>query len=331
MLSLIKNILFPTDFSDVANNAMNVAVAMAKRQSAKLHILHVVVPQYMSVIGDVSLPIAYDGWDEIEKLIKENLENLAVSLSNTHSIEIISHTNVGYVTESIEKKSTEIQADIIVMGTHGSSGIRDFFIGSNAYSTIKNVDCPVLTIPAQFTSTEFTHVLFPVRNVEGVDDKYRSITQILKANHSKVELMGLSHFQDLKTYNLITDKVEELKRTMKADGVEVIYSSEFCENFAVHVLEYAYEVKPDLLVINAIIDADWRRYFMGSYAQKIVNNATCPVLSIKPKVTKLELEGAINVRLIEAKKEIPEKLLLPQIGLMSGYQHDTSNTMAVVV
>lgn len=283
MIGRIKNILFPTDFSDVANNAMNFAVAISKRQKAKLHIFHAVIPQYLPVVGDMSLGIVYDGYEEVEKISKKNLENLAVSLAINNNIKAVSHTNIGNVAESIENLAKELDIDIIVMGTHGKSGLREFFIGSNAYATIKNSFCPVLTIPANATLTDFSNVLFPVRNVKGVDEKYLSIINILKANRSKVLLLGVANFNDFESFDFISDKVNELSLKMHEDGIEVSNSNQYCENIANFILDYTYATKPDLLVINAIIDSDWKRYFMGSFAQRIVNNAACPVLSIKPQ------------------------------------------------
>jgi nucleotide-binding universal stress UspA family protein len=283
MIGRIKNILFSTDFSDIANNAMNFAVAIAKRQQAKLYIFHAVVPRYLPVVGDVSLGIVYEGYEEVEKMNGKELKNLASSLASTHQIKVESHTKIGYVAESIEQLAKEFDIDLIVMGTHGTSDIREFFIGSNAYSTIKNTYCPVLTIPASSTLTDFSNVLFPIRNVKGVDEKYLSIINILKANRSKVLLLGVAHFHDFDSFDFISDKVSQLSLKMLEDGIEVKNRNQYCENIANFILDYTYATKPDLLVINANIDSDWKRYFIGSFAQRIVNNAPCPVLNIKPQ------------------------------------------------
>ncbi|WP_435357724.1 universal stress protein [Emticicia sp. SJ17W-69] len=283
MIGRIKNILFPTDFSDIANNAMRFAVAIAKRQQAKLHIFHAVIPEYLPVVGDVSLGVVYDGYEEVEKMNSKKLKNLAISLAATNHLKVESHTKIGNVAESIDQLAKELQIDLIVMGTHGTSNMREFFIGSNAYSTVKNSHCPVLTIPANSTSTDFSTVLFPVRNVKGVDEKYLSIINILKANRSKVLLLGVAHFNDFDSFDFISDKVNQLSLKMHEDGIEVKNRNQYCENIANFILDYTYATKPDLLVINANIDTDWKRYFLGSFAQRIVNNAPCPVLNIKPQ------------------------------------------------
>lgn len=315
MFGFIKNILFPTDFSDVANNAMNTAIAIAKRHSAKLHLFHVLIPQYISPVGNVQFGgIDFNDWQEMENKMNESIETLASSLSKLHEIEVTTHVNTGYVTEAIYKTAADLQVDLIVMGTHGMSGVREFFIGSNAYSTIKNAYCPVLTIPDSFKSTDFLKVLFPVRNIDGVDEKYHSINSILKANHSKVELLGIAEFYDFAAFDFVSEKVKELISKMKADNIEATYHNEFCDNIPDFILERAEVTKPDLLVINATIDNNWKRYFIGTYVQKIINHALCPVLSIKPPINKIELKAALNTNMKDY-ISIPEKLILSQVGI----------------
>lgn len=312
----INNILFPTDFSEVANNALPVAIAMTKRQNATLHILHVIVPQYQTIVGDTAFTIttAANINEEIENIYRGNLEELATKIKSEYQIDVKIYTVSGYVSESIVKFAENKNIDIITMGTHGISGVREFFLGSNAYSVLKDACCPVLTIPNSSKKVVFENVLFPIRNVEGVLEKYKSITQILKANSSKVELLGVAHFNDFTSFESIFEKILEVKTKMEEENVEVIQRNEFCENIADFILEYAAESKTDLLVINATIDSDWKRFFMGSYAQKIVNHALCPVLSIKPKLAKIDFEKAIKSRIEDAKNIFNHGVFFPQIA-----------------
>jgi nucleotide-binding universal stress UspA family protein len=239
---------------------------------------------------------------------------MAEEIRKEFGVKINPIATMGYVMESIERYSENLKVDIIVMGTHGNSGVREFFIGSNAYSTIKNATCPVLTIPINSSKTTFENVLFPVRNIDGAEDKYNSVTQILKANHSKVELLGIANFNDFSAFDRITDTVTSLKNKMQNDNIEVVHNNEFCENIADFILDYAETTNSDLLVINATIDNDWKRFFIGSFAQKIINHAKCPVLSIKPKVIKHEVENTLRMKMMEAKEQINNQLTFPQIA-----------------
>ncbi len=282
MFREIKNILFPTDFSPSANNAIKVAVEIAKSHSAKLHLLHVIIPHYVSMIGEIPFGTTYDAWADLEKINKQNLEDLAKSLRKKHQISVSIHTKIGYVSDTIEKTTHQHDIDLIIMGTHGSSLFKELLMSSNTFQTIKNAGCPVLTIPAQFKATEFLNVLFPVRNVAGIDEKFHAISHILKSKKSKIELLGVVNFYDFESFDSVSAKVSELIIKMADKDIETSYRNVFCSHIADFILEYAHFNQSDLLVINANIDTDWKEYFLGTYAQKIINQAKCPVLSIKP-------------------------------------------------
>lgn len=293
MFREIENILFPTDFSSNANNALNLAVEITKSHSAKLHLLHVIIPQYVSIIGEIPFGTTYDAWADLEKINKQNLENLAKSLRKKHRISVSIHTKIGYVADTIEKTSHQQDIDLIIMGTHGSSLFKDLLMGSNTYQTIKNAVCPVLTIPAEFKATEFLNVLFPIRNVTGIDEKFHAISNILKSKKTKIELLGVVNFYDFESFDSVSAKISELIIRMADKDIETSYRNVFCSHIADFILEYAHFNKSDLLVINANIDTDWKQYFLGTYAQQIVNQAKCPVLSIKLQVPPNATESPI--------------------------------------
>ncbi len=310
MFREIENILFPTDFSSTANNALNVAVEIAKSHSAKLHLLHVIIPQYVSMIGEIPFGTTYDAWADLEKINKQNLESLAKSLRKKHRISVSIHTKIGYVADTIEKTTHQQDIDLIIMGMHGSSLLKDILMGSNTYQTIKNSVCPVLTIPAEFKANEFLNVLFPVRNVAGVDEKYHAISHLLTSNKSKIELLGVVNFYDIESFDAVSAKVNELIIKMEDRGIETSYRNVFCNHIADFILEYAHFNQSDLLVINANIDSDWKQHFLGTYAQKIVKNAKCPVLSIKPQTVSNATESQ---EVKQLNSNYPYEFILPPI------------------
>lgn len=310
MFREIENILFPTDFSSTANNALNVAAKIVKSHSAKLHLLHVIIPQYVSMIGEIPFGTTYDAWADLEKINKQNLESLAKSLRKKHRISVSIHTKVGYVADTIEKTTHQQDIDLIIMGMHGSSLLKDILMGSNTYQTIKNSVCPVLTIPSEFKANEFLNVLFPVRNVAGVDEKYHAISHLLTSNKSKIELLGVVNFYDIESFDAVSAKVNELIIKMEDGGIETSYRNVFCNHIADFILEYAHFNQSDLLVINANIDSDWKQHFLGTYAQKIVNQAKCPVLSIKPQTVSNATESQ---EVKQLNSNYPYEFILPPI------------------
>lgn len=178
----LNNIMFPTDFSDLAENALNTAIAMCERHNATLHLLHVVESQFLVAPSDVSISAVYV-IPELERAVIDNMDALHNRVKASHAISNIeTHIEFGTAANAIRNKAVELNCDLVVMGTHGASGFREFFIGSNAYSLIKITTVPVLTVPGNKPVPEFKTILFPLRLSKGIREKYDFIAPIIEKN-----------------------------------------------------------------------------------------------------------------------------------------------------
>lgn len=155
---MISKILIPTDFSTVANNALQYAIQLAKKTNASIHLLHVNnIP-----IMDASFPNeVYQTYTaEIEDFAKncfENLENLYLNKSN---LQFDKHTAYGFVNDEIQEFANNNNIDLIVLGTTGASGIQEILIGSNAASVVAKAEIPVLVIPPTSTFTDIKKIVY---------------------------------------------------------------------------------------------------------------------------------------------------------------------------
>ena len=141
----IKTILFPTDFSEGAANALKYAVDVAKRYGAKLHILHVIYDIAKAsgwYVPHISMDQMYK---DIEVGAKKELERFGLQdLSGLKDVERTVSTGVPHeVIVDFVKKN---KIDMIVIGTHGRSGIDRILFGSTAAQVVRNAPCPVLTV-----------------------------------------------------------------------------------------------------------------------------------------------------------------------------------------
>jgi len=139
------NILVATDFSDNADTALDYAVALAHKLDAKIHLLNV-----------IGLPISgYAGESEtdLSSLLAGNQQELD-RLASSHASQalfgptLLKVANARDVYDLIDTTATEVDADLIVMGTHARSGISRLLHGSVAESVVRTALCPVLVIRA---------------------------------------------------------------------------------------------------------------------------------------------------------------------------------------
>jgi nucleotide-binding universal stress UspA family protein len=132
----IKNILTPTDFSATAYLAIEHSAFMARLSKATLHLLHVIkISEFTYTINNPAA-IGNDIKD-IENFSWQKLNEIAEQLCVKYGISVNTLISKGNPAEEIEIAVTNYNIDIVIMGTHGTSGFNEFFIGSNAHKTIK--------------------------------------------------------------------------------------------------------------------------------------------------------------------------------------------------
>lgn len=274
----IKKILVPIDFSNNSMNALQTAVAMAKRHNADLRLLHV-----FDIDNDL-YPEDNMGSNADPEMAITSLTRLAASVKNGDGVNCAIAYLSGYISNAILQTARDEEADIIVMGKNGNSGHRDLYAGTNAYYVVKKSHCPVLLIPSGKMYESFTDVLFPARPVISVFEKYDLIRPIIMKNKATLHFLGLRNPDYIEELHIISKLADILKQRSIADEFTTTISYYFKDNrFATHLLdtvrknEYPY----DLLVISAELDHNIKDYYLGDYAQQIIHQSPIPVLVIR--------------------------------------------------
>jgi nucleotide-binding universal stress UspA family protein len=141
----IKSILFPTDFSEGSAEALKYAVEFANRYGAKLYVLHVIYDVAKAsgwYVPHVSMDAIYK---DIQEGARKELDNFGVNeLGGLKNIERIVLTGVPY--QEIMNCAVKNKIDMIIIGTHGRTGIDRILFGSTAAQVVRNAPCPVLTV-----------------------------------------------------------------------------------------------------------------------------------------------------------------------------------------
>lgn len=284
----IKKIIVPTDFSVLSENAIKTATAMCKRHRASMVLLNVV-----DAPANIAIPYGGMGYysytlKDMEEASAKKLKKMSKEIKDRTKISVETTTRTGNVSWAVRDTVQESLSDIIVMGTHGASGLREFFIGSNAYSVIKHSYVPVLTVPSEGDWTDFKRILFPVRMTNSAYDKYKSIRSIIAKNDSTLILLGLADNNNPSQLEQLSALMNDLKFKLAQDGItyegELYHGNKFPEK----ILETAKNYDSDLIVITAELDHTIKDFFIGPYSQQIVNHSKIPVLTIRPQVEKVK-------------------------------------------
>jgi universal stress protein A len=167
----LGKILVPIDYSDYSHQALQWGAGLAEKFGAQLLLLHVIprASQDLPGVGETASPqLALDSptvyyppspppegmmtIDPIE-IAQNELRDLAVTRLNA-SVSVIPRVGVGRPADEIVRVAREDQVDLIVMGTHGRTGLRHLLAGSVAEAVMRTAPCPVFTVKpaAQFAS-----------------------------------------------------------------------------------------------------------------------------------------------------------------------------------
>lgn len=142
----LKTICVPTDFSANADHAIKYAETLAKEFGATVHLLHVI----QDIETYITEPTGLAGWSTLEILNdlkragEEQLTRIAQTVDKgVGTVKALRH---GAPFQEICRYAKENDIDLLVLGTHGRSGLKHFFLGSVAERVVRSSPCPVLTV-----------------------------------------------------------------------------------------------------------------------------------------------------------------------------------------
>lgn len=297
-MSTIKNILIPTDFSETASLAIAQGARMAHLFKAKIYLLHSVeTTLYAAGPGE---PVLMLETEDEYKAVAEQLNKLAEEIKATHTIEISTLIINGKPAHAIVHAVKQNDIDIIIMGTHGASGFKEFFMGSNAHKVVSLAPCPVITIRLSTKTIGFSNIIMPIANGIHSRQKVNNAIELASTYNSTVHLLGLLETKDALDERKFEIKLEPVETALKHAKIKYTKKIIKANNPADEAMKYSEEVGGDLILIMTDHESDLSGRLLGTAAKQIVNHSKIPVMSIRPQETMIETfdpEGGTGVLL----------------------------------
>ncbi len=280
----VQKILVPIDFSDISLGALDHAGLIARTTGASINILHIMEPieEYVGVLPDVSKT------DDLESRIRGKLEDVVKQDDQLQGINFNYSIKKGKIHNLINETAKEQQADLIVMGTHGSSGIGNlgkFILGSNAYRVVHGAGCSVITIREKKDPMQIKEIVLPLDITKETRQKVALAIEWAKQYQARVHVVSVSTLLDeyMMDKSKIKFQLNNVADEIKGAGVEVAMKMITQESIANSVMEYADSVNADLMIIMTRQEAKWNELFVGSSARKVISEANVPVMSVRPQ------------------------------------------------
>ncbi|MBK9283337.1 MAG: universal stress protein [Sphingobacteriaceae bacterium] len=278
--SKIKRILVPFDFSPFSSNALREAIFVAKCFMAEIELLHVIAPVYLDANSSALLPTNDSFYNRLLKQAENNLKKITKEITKNEGVKISCSSKLNVIHQEIISFASKKKVDLIIMGTHGTSGISEFFAGSNAYRVVSEAKCPVLTLQKRIKGISFKRILLPIRLELNSRQKVNFVATLAKVFVSKIYIVGYLE-SNSKSDKL---KVQAYMKQVKSFLDDTAIPNESCllksDNFTEDSLKFAKKNKIDLITTMSKHDFNLKQLIKGSYTQQFVNHSPIPVLSV---------------------------------------------------
>ncbi len=276
-----KNIVVGVDFSDCSLNALEHAVIIARKAHADITMVWANHLDYSKEIFSVEPEnIGQEVQKRFEALIEKYQPGLAPKTGIHYRME------KGKVYKVICKVAEETNAFLVVIGTHGSSGFEEFWIGSNANRIVSASTRPILTIRAGVDSNKDLKIIVMPLDSTKITRQKLPITALLAGwFDAEIHILGVFTSNVDNIRYRVQDYVQQSETYLKKNGIR--YRSVFLEanNITETVLEYAKKVNANLISIMTEQETTTANLWLGPYAAQMVNHSPIPVLSVHTENT----------------------------------------------
>jgi len=279
-LQAMKKIIVPIDFSKHSEYALEAASILAKQNNAQILALH------MLEISD-SMLISSDNEQHAKavfflKLAEQKFETF-LQKDYVEGVDIVPIVKHFKVFSEVSEVAKEHNADLIVMGSHGSSGLSEIFVGSNTEKVVRHSDIPVLVIKNKPENMDYKKVVFASDFSEEAVKPYVNASKLLESFGSEMQLLYV---------NVPGERFKstsEMENTMlnflkMADGnLNRMNAVNYVSDVTVEngILTFAHKTNADLIVIPTHGRTGLAHFFEGSISEDLANHADLPVMTFK--------------------------------------------------
>lgn len=287
----MKTILVPTDFSVTANYALEVAVQLVKKHNARLIVLHMLeIPEHLlpteQLSNDVAsnknttqgdLPTAMFYMMLTKKRFRE-MSELPFLNGIDYEEEIQNHENFKGIIDSAHK----FEADLIVMGSHGASGLREVFVGSNTEKVVRTSDIPVLVIKSKIENFDVKNFVFATNWESENKEAFIAANNLCQKFGAKMHLLYVNTSgSDFLTSNQISDKFGLLLKETKISPENISTNSYSDKSVEEGILKFSKENNADLIGVPTHGRRGLAHFFNPSIGEEVANHAEIPVITFK--------------------------------------------------
>lgn len=274
----MKKILFPTDFSQVANNAFVHALEFAKIVQGELILLHTFdLPVYDNQFFPENYNVIFDSLQLSQfEMFKDEIPKLRAIAEerNLDKIKISHRLMDGNLIYNIKKSIKEDHIDFVIMGTSGATGWEAFFMGTNTGSVISAVEVPVLSVPIEAKFKKIETIGFTTRYRAKDKKALRDVLIIAKKTNARVKCIYVKTSES----DVSESRIERWEKEFEDQPIQ--FSVISSEDVKATILDFIQFKEIDVLAMLTYKRNFFVELFKPSLTEKFSNSASIPILAM---------------------------------------------------
>ena len=266
-------VLIPTDFSEVCQNAIDHGTEIAEFLNYKVCLLHVINKETKHQLKKEN-----KGIDSIEAKLKD----ISSSISKNSKVEVDFVICEGSICSEIHRVTSELKANLVVIGTHGKTGLQYLF-GSYALKVVTKSPVPVIVVQKRSFNEGYKKIVFPITDFTEDRQKVMLAVYIAKKFDSTILIFKI-HQTDPGISSKIEISKNQIEEVFKKYNIPyTIETSKKHQHFAKQVIDYSITQNADLIMIMTEPDMYSPDFNISLWDEKLMfNESQIPVMCFNP-------------------------------------------------
>jgi nucleotide-binding universal stress UspA family protein len=272
----MKNILVPCDFSEPAIHAFRFALDIAVRSKGHVRLYHVI--ELPAIHDPIIMPVVtleQEFLKEVKEKALVRLNGIISQYAVPASVKATAVVDFGSPARMMTAFAEEESIDVIAMGSHGASGVKEYFIGSNAEKIVRRSSIPVLVIKT-FEGKPIRNVVFPnTLETEKQEDLIAKVKELQSFFGASLHILYVNTPTHFTAGNITYGRLEAFaKKFGFTDYTLNVYNYPYEDS---GIIQFAAKINADLIAMATHGRKGIAHFVNGSLAEDIVNHAQCPI------------------------------------------------------
>jgi len=274
----MKKILVPTDFSDQAQMAIDLASQIAKKTGATVKLVHV----YEYPVATAYTTLDVGGPDPIEgelarEMVDQNKKQLvdeAKKLSE-QGINVEQELKMGNPFINLSEELKDENVDLVIMGSKGATGLEEALIGSNTEKIVRHANCPVISLKQPLDVDSVKNIVFAANYKESDEKLLAALKKLQNLFGATIHFVRVNTLNNFEPDSFAKKRMKGWMRSNKFEDFTLRIYNDVEEEDGIN--HYAEEINADLLALGTHGRTGLGRLFSGSLAEDVVNHSNRPI------------------------------------------------------